>query len=436
MYPEERELADKMAGKPLAILGVNCDSPDTLRQIVADKKVTWRCWSDGKQGPIAQKWQVASYPRMFVLDHQGVIRQKFVGQTKPGQLQSVVAELVRSVPGYRPPVVDTATLIGHSTGETVEYAAISGDGKRVLSGSADGTAILWDRKTGKVTRKLGPVKGRIISAIFSPDDRRGLVAGEDKVIRLWDLQSGRLVREFKGHQEWIFSLAFSPDGRLAYSTSGGPDIWRNGKDSAVRVWDVDTGRQIRKLEGHKGRVLSVAVSPDGRQVLTGGDTSLILWDAQSGKILHRFSGHSEQLSRVSFLPDGNRAVSSSYDKTIRLWDLKSGKELHRFVGHPREVTWFAISPDGRRILSSDFNAHELRIWNLDTGEQIDRVDLGSFSPTRGSFGPDGRYAAWPGTSGFLRLYELPPTGSARPLARSTQPADSSTSKVKPGNSSR
>jgi WD40 repeat protein len=422
MYPEERELTTKMAGKPFAMLGVNCDSPDTLRQILADKKVTWRCWSDGKEGPIAEKWQLSGYPLMFVLDHNGVIRHVFRGQTKPGQLQSVVTELVKSAPGQRPPLKELAVLSGHSTGETVEYAAISEDGKRVLSGSVDGTAILWDRQTGKMIRSLGPAKGRIISAIFSPDGRRALIAGEDKVIRLWDVESGRLIREFKGHEEWVFSLAFSPDGRVAYSTSGGPDLWHDGKDSAVRVWDVETGLQIRKLEGHKGRVLSVAVSPDGRQVLTGGGASVILWDAASGKLVRRLEGHTAPLSRVSFLPDGNRAVSGSYDRTIRLWDLKTGKELHRFTGHPREVTWLSVSPDGHWLVSSDFNGHELRLWNLDKREQIDRVDLGGAAPTRGSFSPDSRYFAWPGTGGFLHLYELTTPEPVSPLARSTQPS--------------
>jgi len=92
----------------------------------------------------------------------------------------------------------------------------------------------------------------------------------------------------------------------------------------------------------------------------------------------------------------------------------------KFVGHPREVTWFAVSHDGRRILASDFNRHEQRLWGQNTREQVDRVDLGGISPTRGSFSHDGRYAAWPGTCGFLRIFEFPLTSDpARPLARST-----------------
>jgi WD40 repeat protein/S1-C subfamily serine protease len=422
MYPEERELAQKLAGKPFAMLGVNCDSQDTLREILVDKRVTWRCWSDGKDGPIAQNWQLEGYPLMFVIDHEGVIRHKFEGQTTPGLLQEAVTKLVKAVPGYRLPIEEVAKLSGHATKETVEFAAISPDGGRVLSGSADRMVILWDRNTGKVIRKFGPAGGRIITALFSPDGRRALTAGEDKVIRLWDVETGQNLREFKGHQEWVFSLAFSPDGRLAYSTSGGPDIWRDGKDSAVRVWDVESGREVRKLEGHKGRVLSVAVSPDGHQVLTGGDTSVILWDASNGKIIRRFDGHKGLLARVSFLSDGKHVVSGSFDKTIRLWDLNTGKEIHRFVGHPNEVTWFAVSPDGRYLLSSDYNAHELRLWDLNTREQIDRIDLGKISPTRGSFSPDGRHAVWPGTEGSLFVYELSVV-PAKALAKSPKPVD-------------
>ena len=422
MYPEEREIVKSMAAKPVAMLGVNCDSSNTLRQIQGDGRVTWRCWSDGKGGPIAAKWQLEGYPLMFVIDHDGVIRHRFEGMTKPGVLKEAVAKLVKSVPGYAPQIEEVARLAGHARNETAEYAAISPDGKQVLSGSADRMVILWDRTTGKVIRRFGPAGGRLISTVFSPDGRRALTAGEDKVIRLWDLSSGNLIKEFKGHTEWVFSLAFAPDGRSFYSTSGGPDIWHDGKDSAVRVWDVETGQVLRKLEGHKGRVLSVAISPDARQVLTGGDTSVILWDASDGKIIRRLTGHTGLLARVSFLPDGKRAVSGSFDKTIRLWDLATGKEIHRFTGHPKEITWLDVSPDGRRVLSSDYNGHELRLWDLDKREEITRVDLGNIGPTRGSFSADGRFAIWPGTEGSLIVYEFPKPEQGKPLARSTPKA--------------
>jgi WD40 repeat protein len=436
MYPEERELIKSMGDQHFAMLGVNCDSTNTLRQIIEDGKVTWRCWDDGKSGPIAEKWQVASYPTMFIIDHDGVIRHKLQGMSKPGLLKETVSKLVRTVPGYRIPIREAKSLTGHATSETVEFAAISPDGKRVLSASADRMVFLWDRTTGQVIQRFRPAGGRILSALFSPDGNRAFTAGEDKTIRLWDLKTGKLVREFKGHTEWVFSLAFSPDGKTAYSTSGGPDIWHEGKDSAVRVWEVETGHELRRLEGHKGRVLSVDVSPDGRQILTGGDRRVILWDATSGKMIRQLEGHNDLMSRVSFLPDGKRAVSSSFDRTIRLWDLNLGKEIQQLVGHPHEVTWFAISPDGRLLLSSDFNAHELRLWDLSAKAHVDRVDLGTVSPTRGSFSPDGRFAVWPGTGGTLRVYEIFGAQPARSLADAAKPAGSGAPGATPAGLSR
>lgn len=99
MYPEERDLVKAMAGKPFAILGVNADGRDTLKHIVEEKKIVWPCWADGKGGPIAEEWLVGSYPTMFMLDHEGIIRQKFVGMTQPGLLTKTVEKLVSAVPG-------------------------------------------------------------------------------------------------------------------------------------------------------------------------------------------------------------------------------------------------------------------------------------------------------------------------------------------------
>ena len=80
MYPHERSLVKKLEGKPFALLGVNSDPKDRLKQVLKKENMTWRSWWDGgnTSGPIATKWNVSGWPTIYVLDHKGVIRYKDV----------------------------------------------------------------------------------------------------------------------------------------------------------------------------------------------------------------------------------------------------------------------------------------------------------------------------------------------------------------------
>jgi WD40 repeat protein len=300
-------------------------------------------------------------------------------------------------------LTEVARFLGHNA--NCPSLVVSPDGQRLLSGSQDRTMILWDRQTGRVIRRFNEKLGLIESVAISPEGRRGLSGGKDTIVRLWDLESGSLVREFRGHTEPVWCVAFSPDGRLAYSTSGGTETQGDGRDSAIRVWDVETGREVRRLQGHRGLVWSVAVSPDGRRVLSGGnDAAPILWDAETGAAIRRF--HTNRVGSVAFLPDGRRAVSGG-ELTIHLLDLGTGQELHCFRGHKAGVTGVAVSPDGHWLLSSSNVGRELLLWDIEARKLIDRLDCGDLNPNRGGFTPDGHHAVWTGSDGSVRVYRLP-----------------------------
>ena len=311
--------------------------------------------------------------------------------------------------GEQPPVAEVAQFLGHD-GAIQPVVVFSPDGRRLLSGSNDETLILWDRETARPIRRLRGHTKEVLAVAMSRDGRRALSGAGDTVVRLWDLESGETIREFRGHTEWVFSVAFSPDGRLAYSGSGGfhDPAWRDGTDSAIRVWDVETGKEVCKLEGHKGIVWSVAVSPNGRYVLSGSrDSTTILWDARTGAEIRRFRGHSGGVDCVAFLPDGRRAVSGGEDRTIRLWDVETGREIDCFRGHTNGLTWVAVAPDGRRLLSSSYGGHELRLWDVLSRKMVHRIAWAPDYPGRGSFTPDGRHAVYGGSDGVIRMYRLP-----------------------------
>ena len=178
----------------------------------------------------------------------------------------------------------------------------------VLASYLDNSARLWDVTSGQLLRLMrGKDTINSSPAAFSPD-AKWLVLDEGKT--WWDVASGE-ESNYSGKMIGTDPL-FSPDGTLF--------ITKSGFEKDVLVWNVSRQDQINRFSGHTDRVLSMAISPDNRLLLTGSaDKTVRLWDIANGRLLRVFSGHTAGVTSVAFTPDGKRIVTGSLDGTIRTW---------------------------------------------------------------------------------------------------------------------
>ncbi|HBI46073.1 MAG TPA: hypothetical protein DDY78_24940, partial [Planctomycetales bacterium] len=165
--------------------------------------------------------------------------------------------------------------------------------------------------------------------------------------------------------------------------------------------------EVRQFEGHTGEIRGLAVSPDGKQLLTASfDKTVRLWDVATGRELQRCEGHTEKVHGVVFLPDGVRALSASDDKTVRLWNLKDGHEIRSFSGHAQPAYMVAVTRDGQ-IAASCGREDAVFLWNVETGKEVRRLEGNEKGGTESlAFSPDGKLLATGAMQGLIRLWNV------------------------------
>jgi WD40 repeat protein len=285
-------------------------------------------------------------------------------------------------------------------GAAVRSVAFAPDGKVLAALDADGGIRLWERGTGRELRRWKQGSGHRGPLAFSPDGRV-LASGDGGVVHLWDSATGAERRRLVGHQGTVHCLAFSPDGRTLASGAVeglqyvGQDVVvakRSPGDRVLRLWDVTGGSPAGEVVGHEDGIETVAFSPDGTALASGGwDRTIRVWDARTGSERQCFTGSDASIGQLLFLYDGRTLVSAGDDHTLRFWDTRAGKPLRGVGGGPVPVDGIALSPDGKTLASSGGGV--LRLWDAATGE-----DRGTplASPTTGpcvAFAPDGKLLA-------------------------------------------
>ncbi|MBI1880098.1 MAG: hypothetical protein HYR94_18075, partial [Chloroflexi bacterium] len=240
---------------------------------------------------------------------------------------------------------------------------------------------------------------------FSPDGRYVLTASADRTARLWNAQTGQEVRQFNGHTAQVNAAIFSPDGR---------SILTGGLDNTARLWDTETGQEVRQFNGHTGGVWGIAFTPDGHQIITSDSTLARLWDAQTGEVVRQFSGHTGTIFWLDLSPDGRYLATFSGDKTARLWDVQTGQELRQFVGHTDWIGGGRLSADDRYLLTTSGD-QTTRLWDIQTGREMRRFVGHTDDLFDGIFSPDGNYVLTGSDDNTARLWDTHSGAEVRPF---------------------
>jgi WD40 repeat protein len=347
--------------------------------------------------------------------------------------------------------LEERTLLGHQA--EVVALAYSPAGRRLVTGSRDKTARLWDTATGRELFTLRGHEGPVTFAAFSPDGRRvlTLARGPDRSAIVWDADTGQQRLRLKLTSAWderfrgpgpaedpmdYQTAAFSPDGSLIVTAFG------EYPDCTARVWDAATGQELFILKGHTGPVGAARFSPDGKWIVTASlDKTARTWEARTGKQLQVLRGHSGGVLSAEFSPDGRRVLTRgqgwnyivtpdrdylteglNFDTLEpvagRLWDSATGKQLgalewkRAFGGGLGLVRRAAFSPDGRWVLTAGLLGSGTtangtpRLWDAATGKEVRAFDGPQHNDVNAiAFSPDGSRLATGGADHTIVLWE-------------------------------
>ncbi len=260
----------------------------------------------------------------------------------------------------------------------------------LLIAGSDKSIRLCDAESGECARELRGHWLRVTAAAVSPDGRWIVSGSDDWTVRLWDLQAPQPTTIVRPGEKTVLALAFSasgeqvffaaargigvlstavpdsihllregPIGRKVAFARGGQSAMVPNEDGTVRVLDLSANAADRIVSpGHEGAVIVVELSPDSQANIAasgGMDCTARLWDTQTGQCLQVLTGHTAPVGSLAFSSDGRLLATGSCDKTVKVWRTADGQLLDTLHGYPASVLALAFSSDGRRIVAGGAN---------------------------------------------------------------------------------
>jgi WD40 repeat protein len=255
------------------------------------------------------------------------------------------------------------TLEGHT--DILRDLAVAPGGGLLATAANDNTVRLWDAQSGQERWVLSGHEDQVAALAFAPDGKVLASGAADGFIRFWDPVSGKLVRKFHAHPDArIEHLAFSPDGQIL--VSDGQTYHK--ADDTLRFWDVATLKEVRRLaepDYQTYMVQALFFTPDGTTLAwcCWNEGEVFLLNLRGGKAPRVLKGQESYIDSLASSPDGTLLASGGHDHTVRLWDWATGKLLHTVEGYEGKVGCLAFSADGRRLAAGCGDSTVL-VWDV------------------------------------------------------------------------
>jgi WD40 repeat protein len=236
-------------------------------------------------------------------------------------------------------------------------------------------------------------------------------SGDDHLVRIWNVQQGELIRRLDGHADWVRSVVFSPDGRMLATA---------GDDRRIKLWNMASDRPHPRAVRSQPRaavlrfvsipvpdwaVHALALSGDGGMLAAAGFAKTVrIHDARSGALLWELDARDGDIRALAFSPDGAQLAAAGRRGPIRVWTTADGRHVHDLVGHRRRVWALAYSPDGTRLASAG-EGRDVRLWDTGTGELMQTLPPRRAKILALAFCSAGRLAVG-GSDNVIRVWDL------------------------------
>ena len=276
------------------------------------------------------------------------------------------------------------------------FFRFSPDGQAIISATgnwrklSDWTVHWWDHAAG---RELSNVSGRVIAS--SADGQQVALQG-DIDIQIRDASTGKEIRRFPSRLMFNYGVvgALCGNGKTLLGAAG----------NAVAILDTQNGNVFHPVEGHSGEVVFVGFSADGKRLYSVGDTAVRGWDVATGRDVQQFRGQQQAICSASLTADARVLATGSRDGTIRLWDLPTSQQLRQFVIPASTSPLVALSGDGSVVAAKARYGNEkgIRLWEAATGKELRKFWVGNAGDALAFF-PDGKTLAE--LNGCIHLFD-------------------------------